>query len=1059
LTNFSSPAGARRGLRAPLAAAIAVAALLSLPVVATAGHWSQFGGDAGRSGDQPVEPGVMPVTAKWRKAETRVQTSIITSAGGPPTEQRVVYGTIRPVSGTDNNCEVHLQRLGDGTPVGPVNGLDICRDNGENAFGDRGNDGSVTPVESSNASGFGQVYAIHNDQNSAAQPASSSAPGNCTASKNDIAIAQIKESDGTLVKDFAIGGPGKDPILPCGNDSEVTHQISEGFMVNSSPVLSPPMNANGDRVLFFLASKGETERLFKVTITNAGSDAATFSYAYKDVEGANTMASPSFGYFRDADGNLGPYVILPQAGDFGGLTTYRVGDLGAGPKLEAQQDSSTAGTPWTPSSPVTGNGRIPGESGSGTLTTPFVYLPIEKTGKTRVFKLQQQGVSQSLSIIASSAELNGKPGKAIAVSQPYNGSTFGEGRIAVGTDRNLFVLGTDDLSTKDQLQDTPQEQELATDTREGFRRTAPAISGQFIYITRDRGTQLVLRLSDAERVCGPADIRSECAGRVDFAEDSENTGGGISGSRADFAIGQPAISNQYVQFASDKGVFVYRASVIEANVPTVEITEPADGAKVSGAAVKVAATATDDSGVDEVEFYLDGASIGKDTKPAADGPDHFSITFDSTSRADRAYQLSAVARGPDGESQPDTRTIVIDNTPNPTAQYTYSPESPQPSGTEFTFDGSGSTPTGSGQAITKYQWDFDGDGQFDTSGDAAAAKVVKHTFAAPGTYQVTLRVTQTNLESDDETKTIEIANRAPVASYAAAPNPAQTGQAVEFDGTASTDADGTIAKYEWDLDGDGRYDAGRTASKVTTSYAKAGKYTTRLRVTDNDGETSEVSKDVVVGSANQPPAASFILAPNPAKTGVPVGFDARESKDSDGSIVRHEWDLDGDGSFETNTAGNPLTARTYATAGVFNVRLRVTDDKGAATETVRQLVVVAALGDRSRVALKSFTVKVTPKRDAALPINLTMSGKLGLPAGVNRADACKGRVSVIVKVGKKTVSRRTVAVTDACTFKSKVQFRDRERLGKATRVRIQTRFQGNAVLLPKKGRLMTARIA
>jgi hypothetical protein len=122
-------------------------------------------------------------------------------------------------------------------------------------------------------------------------------------------------------------------------------------------------------------------------------------------------------------------------------------------------------------------------------------------------------------------------------------------------------------------------------------------------------------------------------------------------------------------------------------------------------------------------------------------------------------------------------------------------------------------------------------------------------------------------------------------------------------------------------------------------------------------------------------------------------------------------------------------------------------------------VVVAALGDRSRVALKSFTVKVTPKRDAALPINLTMSGRLGLPAGVKRADACKGRVSVIVKVGKKTVSRRTVAVTDACTFKSKVQFRDRDRLGKATRVRIQTRFQGNAVLLPKKGRLMTARIA
>jgi hypothetical protein len=48
-------------------------------------------------------------------------------------------------------------------------------------------------------------------------------------------------------------------------------------------------------------------------------------------------------------------------------------------------------------------------------------------------------------------------------------------------------------------------------------------------------------------------------------------------------------------------------------------------------------------------------------------------------------------------------------------------------------------------------------------------------------------------------------------------------------------------------------------------------------------------------------------------------------------IATNEWDLDGNGTYETNTGAAPLVVRSYATAGVVVVGLRVTDDRGKAS--------------------------------------------------------------------------------------------------------------------------------
>jgi beta-glucanase (GH16 family)/PKD repeat protein len=67
-----------------------------------------------------------------------------------------------------------------------------------------------------------------------------------------------------------------------------------------------------------------------------------------------------------------------------------------------------------------------------------------------------------------------------------------------------------------------------------------------------------------------------------------------------------------------------------------------------------------------------------------------------------------------------------------------------------------------------------------------------------------------------------------------------SGLSCDFDASASSDSDGTLQSYQWDL-GDGNTASG---SLVSHSYASAGDYTVSLTVTDNGGAT-DVSQSLV----------------------------------------------------------------------------------------------------------------------------------------------------------------------------------------------------------------------
>jgi uncharacterized delta-60 repeat protein len=163
-----------------------------------------------------------------------------------------------------------------------------------------------------------------------------------------------------------------------------------------------------------------------------------------------------------------------------------------------------------------------------------------------------------------------------------------------------------------------------------------------------------------------------------------------------------------------------------------------------------------------------------------------------------------------------------------------------------------------------------------------------------------------------------------------ADRPIRPGQTVTFDASGSSDGDGTVAAYAWDLDGNGQTD--HTGPVVTTSYGAPGHPAVLLRVTDDDHLTATTGATLDV-AADRPPGAAIIEPPAQPQAGKAFTLTALAG-DPDGSVVAYAWDLDGNGSYESSTGGDPKVTTNYDTAGQHLIGLRVTDDEGAtATNT------------------------------------------------------------------------------------------------------------------------------
>ena len=90
--------------------------------------------------------------------------------------------------------------------------------------------------------------------------------------------------------------------------------------------------------------------------------------------------------------------------------------------------------------------------------------------------------------------------------------------------------------------------------------------------------------------------------------------------------------------------------------PTTTLTVPVDGATISGS-LSVSATVTDDVGVAQAEFFVDGASIGVDNN----GGDGWSVDWDTTSASDGPATVSVVGTDTFGRTSSDQAAVTVSN--------------------------------------------------------------------------------------------------------------------------------------------------------------------------------------------------------------------------------------------------------------------------------------------------------------------------------------------------------------------------------------------------------------
>lgn len=238
----------------------------------------------------------------------------------------------------------------------------------------------------------------------------------------------------------------------------------------------------------------------------------------------------------------------------------------------------------------------------------------------------------------------------------------------------------------------------------------------------------------------------------------------------------------------------------------------------------------------------------------------------------------------------------------------------------------------------------------------------------------------------------------PPTADANGPYSGTVGVAVTFDGSASTDPDGSIVSYDWDFgDGTSAVDAGATPTHI---YNVDSTFNVALTVTDNAGATGVDTTTATIGLGNQPPVADA-NGPYTGTTGLPVTFDGSASIDPDGSIVSYDWDF-GDGTIVPNAGAAP--AHTYDAEGTFNVTLTVTDDAGASDSALS----TATISAPGVLNLDPVALRVTKR------VSLTRVKPIGIKVVIKNVGTVEGSADAAV-VGVQNgveVYNETLVVTD-----------------------------------------------
>lgn len=144
----------------------------------------------------------------------------------------------------------------------------------------------------------------------------------------------------------------------------------------------------------------------------------------------------------------------------------------------------------------------------------------------------------------------------------------------------------------------------------------------------------------------------------------------------------------------------------------------------------------------------------------------------------------------------------------------------------------------------------------------------------------------------------------------------------------------------WSLSIDGQVEAANFCQdNQLTSFDRVG---IMLMRNQSEIEWVRISFATEPPEPPEPPVASFTYLPEEAMVGGNIAFDASSSHDSDGTIVRYEWDFD-NGPSETRQ--EPQIEHLFELPKTYIVTLTVTDDDGLTDSTSEEVELSLKNGD------------------------------------------------------------------------------------------------------------------
>ena len=199
-------------------------------------------------------------------------------------------------------------------------------------------------------------------------------------------------------------------------------------------------------------------------------------------------------------------------------------------------------------------------------------------------------------------------------------------------------------------------------------------------------------------------------------------------------------------------------------------------------------------------------------------------------------------------------------------------------------------------------------------------------------------------------------NDPPVASFVVDRTNVFVGEEINFSSTSS-DPDGEIVSYQWDIDGDGSFanDEPKTQSALVQTYTRRSAetgYRVRLKVVDDKGATA-ISEPVTVfvDSILKAPTAAFTTKITNSK--VDFVNNSRADTSKGGELVVNNWDFDlsrdsdGDGDKTNDVDATGATpSHTYVEAGTYQAKLAIADNEGTEDSVINTIIItnVSAAG-------------------------------------------------------------------------------------------------------------------